>query len=217
MPNTPTQELSPVRYDVSLLTAEDFYLFNEGSHYRIYEKMGAHAVESKGTKGTVFAVWAPNAGHVSVIGDFNGWNPQSHRLQPHGSSGIWEGFIPGLGKGTLYKFHIDSTQLGYQIEKTDPVGLFAEKPPKTASVVWDLDYTWNDAAFLEKRAAANSLHAPISIYEVRLGFTHVELLPIMEHPFYGSWGYQTTGYFSPTARYGTPQDFMYFVDYLHQH
>jgi len=247
MPNTPTQELSPVRYDVSLLTAEDFYLFNEGSHYRIYEKMGAHAVESKGTKGTVFAVWAPNAGHVSVIGDFNGWNPQSHRLQPRGSSGIWEGFIPGLGKGTLYKFHIDSTQLGYQIEKTDPVGLFAEKPPKTASVVWDLDYTWNDAAFLEKRAAANSLHAPISIYEVhlgswmripeeqnrfltyreiaprladhvnRLGFTHVELLPIMEHPFYGSWGYQTTGYFSPTARYGTPQDFMYFVDYLHQH
>jgi 1,4-alpha-glucan branching enzyme len=182
-----------------------------------------------------------------VIGDFNGWNPQSHRLQPRGSSGIWEGFIPGLDKGTLYKFHIDSTQLGYQIEKTDPVGLFAEKPPRTASVVWDLDYAWNDAAFLEHRAAVNSLHAPISIYEVHLGswmripeednrsltyreiaprladyvnktgFTHVELLPIMEHPFYGSWGYQTTGYFSPTARYGTPQDFMYFVDYLHQH
>ena len=245
--NPPTQEVSPVRYDVSLLTAEDFYLFNEGTHYRIYEKMGAHVVESNGTTGTVFSVWAPNAREVSVVGDFNGWTPQSHPLQARGTSGIWEGFIPGVGKGTLYKFHIHSTQLGYQIEKTDPVGLFAEKPPRTASVVWDLDYTWNDAAFLETRAAANSLHAPMSIYEVhlgswmrvpeeqnrsltyreiaprladhlnKLGFTHVELLPIMEHPFYGSWGYQTTGYFSPTSRYGTPQDFMYFVDYLHQH
>ena len=245
-PTPPTQQLSPVRYDVSLLTPDDFYLFNQGSHYRIYEKMGAHVVEAKGMKGVIFSVWAPNARHVSVIGDFNGWNPQSHRLQTRGSSGIWEGFIPGLDKGTLYKFHIDSTQLGYQIEKTDPVGLLAEKPPRTASVVWDLDYAWNDAAFLESRAAINSLHAPVSIYEVHLGswmripeednrsltyreiaprladyvnkigFTHVELLPIMEHPFYGSWGYQTTGYFSPTSRYGTPQDFMYFVDYLHQ-
>ena len=245
-PTPPTQELSPVRHDVSLLTAEDFYLFNEGSHYRIYEKMGAHMVESRGTKGTVFSVWAPNAREVSVVGSFNGWNPQSHPLRPRGSSGIWEGFIPGVDKGTLYKFHIHSTQLGYQIEKTDPIGLYAEQPPRTASVVWDLDYKWNDAAFLEKRAGLNSLHAPMSIYEVhlgswmripeeqnrsltyreiaprladhvnKLGFTHVELLPIMEHPFYGSWGYQTTGYFSPTARYGTPQDFMYFVDYLHQ-
>ncbi len=243
----PTREVYPVRYDVSLLTAEDFYLFNEGSHYRIYEKMGAHVVESNGTTGTVFSVWAPNAREVSVVGDFNGWTPQSHPLQARGLSGIWEGFIPGLGKGTMYKFHIHSTQLAYQIEKTDPVGLFTEKPPRTASVVWDLDYTWNDAAFLEKRAALNSLHAPMSIYEVhlgswmripeednrsltyreiaprladhvnRLGFTHVELLPIMEHPFYGSWGYQTTGYFAPTSRYGTPQDFMYLVDYLHQH
>src|ERR1035438_9652928 len=242
----PLKKDAPVRYDISLLTAEDFYLFNEGSHYRIYEKMGAHVVESKGTKGTVFSVWAPNAREVSVVGNFNGWNPQSHRLQPRGSSGIWEGFIAGLDKGTMYKFHIESTQLGYHIEKADPVALFAEQPPKTASVVWELDYTWNDAAFLETRAAANSLHAPISIYEVHLGswmripeeqnrsltyreiaprladhvnelgFTHVELLPIMEHPFYGSWGYQTTGYFAPTSRYGTPQDFMYFVDYLHQ-
>ena len=209
--------------------------------------MGAHVVESDGIKGTLFSVWAPNARKVSVTGGFNGWNRQSHPLQPRGSSGIWEGFIPGVGKGTFYKFHIESTQRGHETEKADPVGLFAEQPPRTASVVWDLDYTWNDAAFLEKRAAVNSLHAPMSIYEVhlgswmrvpeednrsltyreiaprladyvnKLGFTHVELLPIMEHPFYGSWGYQTTGYFSPTARYGTPQDFMYLVDYLHQH
>src|SRR5271155_5405310 len=240
------QELAPVRYDVSLLTPEDYYLFNQGSHYRIYEKMGAHVVESNGIRGTVFSVWAPNARHVSVIGDFNGWNPQSHRLQHRGSSGIWEGFIPGVDKGTLYKFHIASTQLGYQIEKTDPVGLFAEKPPRTASVIWDLDYAWNDASFLEGRSAANSLHAPMSIYEVHLGswmripeegnrslsyrelatkladyvcdmgFTHVEFMPVMEHPFFGSWGYQVTGYYAPSARFGTPQDFMYLVDHLHR-
>jgi 1,4-alpha-glucan branching enzyme len=235
-----------VRYDVSLLTADDFHLFNEGSHYRIYEKMGAHVVESKGTTGTVFGVWAPNARQVSVIGSFNAWDPQSHQLKPRGNSGIWEGFIPGVEKGALYKFRIASSQHGYRAEKADPVGLYAEKAPRTASVVWDLDYTWKDSAFLQKRAAMNSLHAPMSIYEVhlgswmrvpeednrsltyreiaprladyanKLGFTHVELLPIMEHPFYGSWGYQTTGYFAPTSRYGTPQDFMYFVDYLHQ-
>ena len=243
----PTREIYPVRYDVSLLTSDDFYLFNEGSHYRVYDKLGAHLVESNGITGTVFGVWAPNARQVSVIGNFNGWNPQSHQLQPRASSGIWEGFIPGVGKGALYKFRIDSNQHGHRAEKADPVGLFAEKPPRTASVIWDLDYTWNDSAFLEKRAAANSLHAPMSIYEVhlgswmrvpeehnrsltyreiaprladhvnQLGFTHVELLPIMEHPFYGSWGYQTTGYFAPTSRYGTPQDFMYLIDYLHQH
>ena len=165
----PTRETYPVRYDVSLLTADDFYLFNEGSHYRIYEKMGAHVVEVNGTTGTVFSVWAPNARQVSVIGAFNGWNPQSHQLQPRASSGIWEGFIPGVGKGALYKFHINSNKHGHRVEKADPVGLFAEKPPRTASVIWDLDYSWNDSAFLEKRAAANSLHAPMSIYEVHLG------------------------------------------------
>jgi 1,4-alpha-glucan branching enzyme len=245
--DTPTQEANPVRYDVSLLTSDDFFLFNEGSHYRVYNKMGAHLAESNGTTGTVFSVWAPNARQVSVIGSFNGWNRQSHQLQSRGDSGVWEGFIPGVGKGTLYKFHIVSHQHGHRADKADPVALYAEKAPRTASVVWDLDYTWNDADFLERRGAANTLHAPISIYEVHLGswmrvpeehnrsltyreiaprlaeyankmgFTHVELLPIMEHPFYGSWGYQTTGYFSPTSRYGTPQDFMYFVDCLHQH
>jgi len=231
--NSPTQEKSLVRYDVSLLTAEDFYLFNEGSHYRIYEKMGAHPVESDGTTGTVFGVWAPNARKVSVVGDFNGWNPQSHQLQARGSSGVWEGFIPGIGKGTLYKFHINSNAEGHETEKADPVALFSETPPRTASVVWNLDYTWNDSAFLETRAAANSLHAPISIYEVhlgswmripeegnrslsyreiaprlaehvnKLGFTHVELLPIMEHPFYGSWDIKRPATFLPrrvTAR-----------------
>jgi len=245
--NPISEHASLVRYDVSLLTSEDFYLFNEGSHYRIYEKLGAHLVDSHSTAGAVFSVWAPNAQRVSVIGSFNGWNPTSHQLRSRGSSGIWEGFIPGVTKGALYKFHIDSSQHGYQTEKTDPVALYTEKPPRTASVVWDLDYTWSDAGYLETRHAANSIHAPVSIYEVhlgswmrvpeehnrpltyrelapklsehanRLGFTHVELLPVMEHPFFGSWGYQTTGYFAPTARYGTPQDFMYFVDYLHQH
>jgi 1,4-alpha-glucan branching enzyme len=242
----PIQAANPVSYDVSLLTPEDFYLFNEGSHYRIYDKLGAHPFDSKGVKGTVFGVWAPNARRVSVIGSFNGWNPESHQLKARGASGIWEGFIPGVDKGALYKFHIESTQHAQQFDKADPVALFTENPPLTASVVWDLDYSWNDGAFLEKRAALNSLHAPMSIYEVhlgswmrvpeegnrsltyreiaprladyvnKLGFTHVELLPIMEHPFYGSWGYQTTGYFSPTSRYGTPQDFMYLMDYLHQ-
>ena len=245
--NPVTQEASAVRYDVTLLAPEDFYLFNEGSHYRIYDKLGAHLIDSQGTAGAVFSVWAPNARRVTVIGSFNNWNPTTHQLQPRGSSGIWEGFIPGVTKGTLYKFHIDSNQHGYHTERADPVAVFDEKPPRTASVVWDLNYDWNDGNYMQRRGAANNTHAPISIYEVhlgswmrvpeehnrpltyreiapklaehvnRLGFTHVELLPIMEHPFYGSWGYQTTGYFAPTARYGTPQDFMYLVDYLHQH
>ncbi len=245
--NLASPEAPPVRYDVSLLTAEDLYLFNEGSHYRIYEKMGAHLTESNGVQGTAFSVWAPNARNVYVIGSFNGWDHRSHPLQARGSSGIWEGFIPGAGKGTVYKFHIVSNHHGHRVDKADPIGLLMEKPPRTASVVWDLEYSWNDSDWLSKRAERNSLHAPMSVYEVhlgswmrvpeehsrplsyrevaprlaeyvgRLGFTHIEFLPIMEHPFYGSWGYQTTGYFAPTARYGTPQDLMYLVDYLHQH
>ncbi len=236
-----------VRRDVSLLGPQDLHLFNEGTHYRIHEKLGAHLTSDAGEAGTCFGVWAPNAREVSVIGSFNHWTPGAHKLYPRGSSGIWEGFIPGVNKGALYKFHIASRHHGNIGDKADPFGIFHEKPPRTASVVWDLDYQWADADWMSTRKAKNSLRAPISIYEVhlgswmrvpeehnrplsyretaprlaeyvgRMGFTHVELLPIMEHPFYGSWGYQTTGYFAPTARYGTPQDFMYLVDYLHQH
>jgi len=244
---TDTTQAASVRYDVSLLTQNDLYLFNEGSHYRIYDKLGAHAMKAGGESGTYFAVWAPNAREVSVIGNFNHWSPGAHALQPKGSSGIWEGFIPVLGPGTLYKFHIDSHQHGYRGEKADPVGFFHERPPRTASVVWDLQYEWKDEGWMQSRAQPNSLKAPMSIYEVHIGswmriseehnrpltyremapklaeyvhhmgFTHVEFLPVMEHPFYGSWGYQTTGYFAPTSRFGTPQDFMYLTDYLHQH
>ena len=235
-----------VRHDFSLLTDQDLFLFNEGSHYRIYDKLGAHCVEANGEPGVYFAVWAPAAREVYTVGNFNGWN-RTHLLAPRASSGIWEGFIPGLSKGNLYKYHIASHHHGYHVDKADPVGLFHEKPPRTASVVWDLAYEWGDREWMAQRHERSSLSAPQAIYEVhlgswmrvpeehnrpltyreiaprladyvgRLGFTHVEFLPIMEHPFYGSWGYQTTGYFAPTARYGTPQDFMFLVDYLHQH
>jgi len=238
---------SDPRHDVTLLTREDLYLFNEGSHYRMYEKLGSHPMTVNGESGTNFAVWAPAAREVHIMGDFNGWNNRAHALQPRGNSGIWEGFIPGIGKGSIYKYHILSNNHGYRVDKADPFGLLHEKPPRTASVVWDLDYQWGDNEWKNNRRERNSIHSPLSIYEVhlgswmrasdehnrpltyretaprlaeyvrRLGFSHVELLPIMEHPFYGSWGYQTTGYFAPTSRFGTPQDFMYMVDYLHQH
>src|SRR5215469_1938337 len=237
---------APVRYDRSLFSRDDLYLFNEGRNYRAYRQLGAHPAIFAGEAGTSFSVWAPNARKVSVIGNFNEWNHNSHPLEPRGSSGIWEGFVPGVNKGTLYKFHIVSHQHGHVADKADPFGILHEKPPRTASVVWDLEYSWNDADWMRSRAGRQNLHAPISIYEVHLGswmrvpeehsspltyreiavkladyvermkFTHVEFLPIMEHPFYGSWGYQTTGYFAPTSRYGTPQDFMYLIDYLHQ-
>ncbi len=242
-----TQPSAPNSYaDFSLLTDQDLYLFNEGSHYRIYDKLGAHLTTASGQPGAYFGVWAPNARDVSVMGSFNEWNAHTHPLHARGNSGIWEGFVPAAGKGALYKFHIVSQQHGYVGDKADPFGVFHEKPPRTASVIWDLQYDWADQAWMKTRAQKNSLRAPISTYEVHLGswmrlveehsrpltyremaprladyvqrmhFTHVELLPVMEHPFYGSWGYQTTGYFAPTARYGTPQDFMYLVDYLHQ-
>jgi 1,4-alpha-glucan branching enzyme len=233
--------------DVSLLTADDLYLFNEGTHYRLFEKLGAHPLAVDGVAGTYFAVWAPNAQQVAVIGDFNQWDKASHPLRPRGESGVWEGFIAGVGPGTLYKYHIASRWHGYQVDKADPLAFFHERPPRTASIVWPLEYAWGDQEWMAQRQRRNSLKAPMSIYEVhlgswrrvpeeggrfltyrelaprlaehvrRLGFTHVELLPVMEHPFYGSWGYQTTGYFAPTSRYGTPQDFMYLIDVLHQH
>ncbi len=236
-----------VRYDVSLLSNDDLFLFNEGSHYRLYEKLGARLLTVDGVEGTYFAVWAPNAKQVSVIGEFNIWDKSSHPLRPKGQSGIWEGFIPGVTKGTIYKYYVVSHHRGYRVEKADPFAFYNEIPPKTASIIWDLDYSWGDQTWMEKRRTHNALDAPISVYEVHLGswrrvpeegnrhlsyrelaprlteylkqleFTHVEFLPIMEHPFYGSWGYQSTGYFAPTSRYGTPQDFMYLVDYLHQH
>ncbi len=233
--------------EVALLTEDDIYLFNEGSHFRLHQKLGSHPLTVAGQAGTYFAVWAPDAQQVFVVGDFNGWDKASHPLHPHGQSGIWEGFIPGVGRGALYKYHIVSRYRGYQVDKADPFAYYHETPPKTASVVWDLDYTWGDKKWMKKRHRHNQLDAPIAIYEVHLGswkrvpeeghrpltyrelapqlaeyiqqmgFTHVEFLPVMEHPFYGSWGYQITGYFAPTSRYGTPQDFMYLVDHLHQH
>lgn len=230
----------------SLLSAQDLHLFNEGTHYRIYDKLGAHLLSIDGVSGASFAVWAPNAREVHVMGDFNHWDRKAHSLQIQGDSGIWTGFIPGVHPGTLYKYSIISHYHQQKLEKTDPVGFYQEVPPRTASIVWNLDYQWKDEDWLEKRRESDYLHSPVSIYEVHLGswrkaiekdpssltyrelahqlaeyvkkmgFTHVELMPVMEHPFDGSWGYQVTGYFAPTSRYGTPQDFMYFVDYLHQ-
>ncbi len=239
---SPTKSL-----ETTPLTEDDLYLFNEGTDYRIYEKLGAHPLTVNGQPGTYFAVWAPDAKQVSVIGDFNGWDRVANLLQPRGQSGIWEGFIPGVGKGTLYKYHNISRHRGLKKEKADPLAIYNEISPKTASIVWDLEYSWEDQEWLAKRGNHNALDKPMSIYEVHLGswqrvpkeghrsltyrelalqltdyvlqmgFTHVEFLPVMEHPFFGSWGYQTTGYFAPTSRYGTPQDFMYLIDCLHQH
>lgn len=240
-------EVSPVRNQISMLSDDDIYLFNEGSHYRLYQKLGAHLRNVDGQNGVYFAVWAPNAEYVSVIGDFNGWDKARHPLTSRGQSGIWEGFIAGLGRGALYKYHIASRYNGYRVDKADPFAIRSQVPPATASQVWDLQYEWGDREWMARRHRHNSLESPQSIYEVhlgswarvpeegnrpltyrelagkltdyllRMGFTHVEFLPIMEHPFSGSWGYQTTGYFAPTSRYGTPQDFMYLIDCLHQH
>ncbi|MBI4527527.1 MAG: 1,4-alpha-glucan branching protein GlgB [Deltaproteobacteria bacterium] len=239
-------EQQPVSYDVTLMTDNDLYLFNEGSHFSLHEKLGAHAMSVRGLEGTYFAVWAPNADRVFVMGSFNGWEKETHPLRSRGSSGIWEGFIPNIGKGTLYKYRIHSRYLGYRVEKADPFSIFNEIPPKTASIVWDLNYLWNDRQWMDKRRDRNALTKPMAIYEAhigswkrvaeeanrslsyreladqlteyvaRMGFTHVEFLPVMHHPFFGSWGYQTTGYFAPSANYGTPQDFMFLVDRLHQ-
>ena len=237
----------PVLYNTSLLTDHDLYLFNEGSHFRLYENLGAHTVTHGDMKGTCFAVWAPDAEQVLVIGDFNDWNKKGHSLRPRGKSGIWEGFIPGVWTGSAYKYHIISRYNGYHVDKADPFAFYNEVSPRTASLVWDLDYGWEDQEWMENRGSHNDHDAPMVIYEVHpgswmrppehgnrplayrelalkiaeyvqsMGFTHVEFLPVMEHPFYGSWGYQSLGYFAPTSRYGQPQDFMYLIDCLHQH
>jgi 1,4-alpha-glucan branching enzyme len=229
------------------LTDFDRYLWNEGTHLRAYEKMGAHLTERDGVRGTHFAVWAPNAERISVIGDFNAWQRGVNWLSPTGRSGIWEGFLPGVGQGALYKYAIESRLNNYQVDKADPFGFAAEIRPQTASKVWELaGYAWKDGEWLARRGQTSGLDKPISIYEVHLGswrrqaadnnrwfsyrelaplladyvhdmgFTHVELLPVTEHPFDGSWGYQTVGYFAPTSRFGTPHDFMAFIDHLHQ-
>lgn len=236
-----------VVHGTSLMTDSDVYLFKEGTHCRLYDKLGAHPLKIKRRTGTHFAVWAPNAEKVSVLGDFNGWDRGSHPLAPRwDASGIWEGFVPGVGKGDLYKYHITSRHNRYSVDKGDPFAFFWEISPRTASIVWDLDYDWGDAEWMRDRQQKNSLRAPMSVYEVHLGswkrqvsdnyrslhykeladqlvayvkdlgFTHVEFLPVMEHPFFGSWGYQTAGYFAPSSRYGEPQELMYLIDVFHR-
>jgi 1,4-alpha-glucan branching enzyme len=256
----------PYAFRSPRLTDFDLHLFGEGNHHRIYEKLGAHATEIDGVKGVYFAVWAPNARNVSVLGDFNLWDGRQHQMRK-GSTGIWELFIPGLAVGEHYKYEIKNID-GHIYEKSDPYGFQQEVRPKTASIVTDLDsYQWKDEDWMEKRRHTEPLTHPISVYEVHLGswlhassaeparlpngeteavvvvsdykpgarfltyrelaerlipyvkelgFTHIELLPVAEHPYDGSWGYQVTGYYAPTSRYGTAEDFMYFVDQCHQ-
>jgi 1,4-alpha-glucan branching enzyme len=230
----------------STISEFDLYLLAEGTHYRAYEKLGAHLTEKDGKRGVQFAVWAPNARRVSIIGDFNNWNPSTAVMQPS-TAGIWEGFVPDIAQGASYKYHIESRYRDYKVDKADPYGFAVEIRPQTASRVWNLEnYSWHDEAWMKNRTNTNSLNSPLSFYEVHLGswkraleennrwltyrelaplladyvhdagFTHIEFLPVMEHPFDGSWGYETLGYFAPTSRFGTPDDFMHLVDYLHQ-
>jgi len=225
----------------------DIFLFKQGTHIRLFDKLGAHLIKDSKNKGARFGVWAPNAASVSVIGDFNGWNADVSLMTPReDNSGIWETFIPHVATGDHYKYRITFRDYSYAVDKSDPFAYFGEAPPKTASRVWTLDYAWKDDTWMRSRKNANALDSPLSVYEVHLGswrrpdndssrllsyreiaprladyvremgFTHVEFMPLTEHPFYGSWGYQTTGYFSPSARYGSPQDLMYLIDHLHQ-
>ncbi|NWF97792.1 MAG: 1,4-alpha-glucan branching protein GlgB [Nitrospirae bacterium] len=225
----------------------DLYLIGEGTHLNSYEKLGAHIIKHNGIEGTHFAVWAPNAKRVSIIGDFNNWDSRRHQMRVLGSSGIWEIFIPGLGEGEIYKFEILAKNGKDVFVKSDPYAFYSELRPKSASIVWNINkYQWNDSEWINKRKEINLLESPVSIYEVHLGswmrvpedgnryltyreyseklvnyvkdmgYTHIELLPVTEHPFDGSWGYQTIGYYAVTSRFGTPEDFMYFVDICHQ-
>jgi len=232
---------------IKWLSDFDLHLLMEGTHYRSWGKLGAHLGEKDGQKGVWFAVWAPNAVYVSVIGDFNQWNEMANPMENRGDSGMWEVFVPGIGQGALYKYVIHSRYNDYKTQKADPYAFYFETRPKSASIVWDLAYEWQDRDWMTKRWQKQQVSAPISIYECHLGswmrvseegnrwltyrelaqrlpsyikemgFTHVEFLPVTEHPLDASWGYQTIGYFAPTSRFGTPQDFMYLVDTLHQH
>ena len=230
----------------SLFSDLDIYLFKQGKHFKLYEKLGSHICENNGIQGTYFAVWAPNGAAVSVIGDFNGWNPENGKMHPRlDGSGIWETFFPGVGHGSLYKYMIRNSQSGNVLEKFDPFAFYSEVPPKRASIVWDLSYAWNDKSWTARKKRG-SIQQPWSVYELHagswkksgdaedayisyldmadelvnyvkeMGFTHVEFMPLTEHPYAGSWGYQTTGYFAPTSRFGTPQDLMYLIDVFHE-
>jgi 1,4-alpha-glucan branching enzyme len=236
-----------MRLPSTSLSDFDRYLLGEGTYERAYEKLGAHVVTEDGQRGVRFAVWAPNAEDVSVVGEFNGWKSGVSPMRARDVAGVWDAFVPDIGPGALYKYHIVSRYNGYTVDKADPYAFAAQIRPETASRVWDLgSYSWNDGSWMENRAARQALDSPISIYEVHpgswrrvpeegnrwltyremavpladylhdAGFTHVEFLPVMEHPFDGSWGYQTIGYFAPTSRFGTPSDFMFLVNYLHQ-
>ncbi len=228
----------------TLLGELDLHLFNEGTHPRLHDHLGAHVIKHGGATGTYFAVWAPGADTVGVIGDWNHWKPAA--LVARGASGVWEGFLSGVGAGQRYKYAIQPRGGGKCLEKADPYGFWHEVAPATASVVWDGDHSWGDGSWMATRGDRMALNAPMSIYEVhlgswrrvpgegnrsltyrelaplladhcaRLGFTHVELMPVMEHPFYGSWGYQCTGFFAPTSRWGRPEDLMFMIDHLHQ-
>jgi 1,4-alpha-glucan branching enzyme len=229
-----------------VITEFDIYLLRQGRHFESYEKLGAHIREVNGVRGVNFCVWAPNARRVSVIGDFNSWDGRVHPMRRHSDSGIWELFIPGADEGVIYRYSIRSNNQGYQADKSDPHGFYYERRPQNASIVYDIKgYAWGDEAWMTDRAEHPLINRPVSIYEVHagswkynehgewltyrelaeqlipyvkdLGYTHIELMPIAEHPFDGSWGYQVTGYYAPTSRYGTPKDFMYFVDQCHQH
>ena len=231
----------------SFFTDFDINLFKIGKHFRLFEKFGSHLTTVDGKKGTYFAVWAPSAKSVSVIGDFNNWTEGEHKLYVRwDKSGIWEGFIPGIDKGSIYKYKITSHYQGIKTEKADPYARRYEHPPKTASVVWEDAYHWKDSSWMQNRKSKNSLDAPFSVYEVHLGswkkkaedhhrslsyteladdlvqyvkemgFTHVEFMPIMEHPYDPSWGYQQTGYFAPTSRFGYPEEAKLLIDKFHQ-
>ena len=226
------------------ITDQDVFLFHQGTHCQLFDKLGARQATVGGQAGINFTVWAPSARSVFVFGSFNHWNAAEHALVPVGHSGLWSGFVPDVPEGALYKYRVQS-QAGHAVDKTDPFGSRYQTPPETASMVWNLDYTWTDRSWLTARSKRNAFESPMSIYELhvgswrrpadapdrlpsyremagelipyleRMGFTHVEFLPLTEHPFYGSWGYQTTGYFAPTSRYGSPQDLMYLIDRLH--